>query len=151
MAKQQHTIGEVSRMTGLSTKTIRFYEDEGCIPPVTRAESGYRMYSEGDIWRLRLVKQIRQIGVSLADIKPLVNQSVDRECSEFAGDLKTMLREQRLEIDRRLLELEDLRGQIAELEGHIGHCECAPGLMVAECYCCTLLEQEGGDTRDRIC
>ena len=41
MAKQL-TIGEVAKRTGLSTKTIRFYEEEGCIPAVGRNDAGYR-------------------------------------------------------------------------------------------------------------
>lgn len=148
MATQQITIGEVSQITGLSTKTIRFYEDEGCIPPVARSDSGYRLYSRGDVWRLRLVKQIRMLGLPLAEIKPLVSQSMDRECTGFAGDLREMLERQRLEIDRRIAELEDLRLQIDDLRGHVDHCECEPEQTVADCYCCTLLQEEGGDSED---
>ena len=143
---KQLNIGDVAKLTGLSTKTIRFYEDEGCIPPVERSDSGYRVYSEGDVWRLRLVKQIRLLGLPLADIKPLVAQSMDTECTVFAGDLSLVLERQKLEIDRRIAELESLRGQIDVLAGHIDHCECAPGQTVAECLCCSLLKEEGGDS-----
>ena len=142
---KQLNIGDVARMTGLSTKTIRFYEDEGCIPPVARSESGYRVYSQGDVWRLRLVKQIRLLGLPLADVKPLVSQSMETECSVFAGDLTSMLQRQKLEIESRIAELESLRDQIGVLEGHIEHCDCDPGQTVAECFCCSLLEEEGGD------
>ena len=144
MAKQLN-IGDVAKLTGLSAKTIRFYEDEGCIPPVARSESGYRVYSQGDVWRLRLVKQIRLLGLPLADVKPLVSQSIDTECSVFAGDLTSMIQRQKLEIERQIAELESLRDQINVLEGHIEHCECDPGQTVADCFCCSLLEEEGGD------
>ncbi len=142
---KQLNIGDVAKLTGLSTKTIRFYEDEGCIPPVARSESGYRVYSQGDVWRLRLVKQIRLLGLPLADVKPLVSQSMDTECNVFAGDLTSMLQRQKLEIESRIMELESLRDQIDVLEGHIEHCDCDPGQTVAECFCCSLLEEEGGD------
>ena len=142
---KQLTIGDVSKRTGLSTKTIRFYEDEGCIPRVSRSESGYRLYSEGDVWRLRLVRQIRMLGLPLAEIKPLIGQSMETECNVFADDLGSMLARQKLEIDRRIMELESLREQITVLEGHVEHCECEPGQTAADCYCCSLLDEEGGD------
>ena len=83
MAKQL-TIGEVAKRTGLSTKTIRFYEEEGCIPAVGRNDAGYRQYSEGDVWRLRLVKHIRLLGLPLTEVKSLVTESLNSECAVFA-------------------------------------------------------------------
>jgi MerR family copper efflux transcriptional regulator len=144
MSKQLN-IGDVAKRTGLSAKTIRFYEDEGCIPPVARAESGYRVYSEGDVWRLTLVRQLRLLGLPLSETRDLVSQSLDTDCANFAGDLTSMLDRQKREIDRRIAELEALRSQIGVLEGHIDHCECDPGSTVGECYCCSLLFEEGGD------
>ena len=145
---KQLTIGNVSKRTGLPAKTIRFYEDEGCIPPVARGENGYRVYSEGDVWRLQLVKQVRLLGLPLAEVKPLITQSMDTECLAFAGDLTAMLERQKAEIDRRIAELESLRGQVAVLEGHIAHCDCAPGQTVVDCFCCSLLIEEGGEGSD---
>jgi DNA-binding transcriptional MerR regulator len=142
---KQLTIGDVSKLTGLPAKTIRFYEDEGCIPPVARSDSGYRLYSQGDVWRLQLVRQVRMLGLPLAEIKPLITQSMDMECVAFASDLMSMFERQKLEIDRRIAELESLRNQIGILEGHVEHCDCAPGQTVSECFCCSLLVEEGGE------
>ena len=143
MAKQL-TIGEVAKRTGLSTKTIRFYEEEGCIPAVGRSDAGYRLYSEGDVWRLRLVKHIRLLGLPLAEVKSLVTGSLNEECAVFAGDLTGVLNAQKDAISRRIAELEALRDQIDVLQGHVEHCECDPGQTAAECYCCSLLTEEGG-------
>lgn len=142
---KQLTIGDVSKRTGLPARTIRFYEDEGCIPPVARSDSGYRLYSEGDVWRLQLVRQVRMLGLPLLQIKRLINQSMDTECGAFATDLRTMLSRQKLEIDRRIAELESLREQVAVLETHVDHCECEPGQTVGDCFCCSLLLEEGGE------
>jgi DNA-binding transcriptional MerR regulator len=142
---RQLTIGEVSKRTGLPAKTIRFYEDEGCIPRVARGTNGYRVYSEGDVWRLQLVRQVRMLGLPLSQIKPLISQSMDTECLAFADDLTALLERQREEIDRRIAELTSLREHIEVLEGHVKHCECAPGQTVGDCYCCSLLTEEGGE------
>jgi DNA-binding transcriptional MerR regulator len=143
MAKQL-TIGEVAKRTGLSTKTIRFYEEEGCIPAVGRNDAGYRQYSEGDVWRLRLVKHVRLLGLPVAEVKSLMTESLNAECAVFASDLTGLLDAQKDAISRRIAELESLRDQIDVLRGHVEHCECDPGQTAAECYCCSLLEEEGG-------
>jgi DNA-binding transcriptional MerR regulator len=145
---RQLTIGEVSKRTGLPAKTIRFYEDEGCIPRVARGANGYRVYSEGDVWRLQLVRQVRMLGLPLSEIKPLITQSMDTECLAFADDLIALLQRQRAEIDRRIAELTNLREHIDVLEAHVKHCECAPGQTVGDCYCCSLLVDEGGESCD---
>lgn len=142
---KQLTIGDVAKLTGLPAKTIRFYEDEGCIPPVARSEGGYRLYSEGDVWRLQLVRQARLLGLPLSEIKPLVAQSMDTECVAFAADLTAMLDRQRAAIDKRIAELESLREQITLIESHVAHCECDPGQTVNDCYCCALLQEKGGE------
>jgi DNA-binding transcriptional MerR regulator len=147
MSKQM-TIGDVSKRTGLPARTIRFYEDEGYIPPAARSDAGYRLYSDGDVWRLQLVRQVRLLGLPLAEVKPLVAQSLDTECLEFASDLRSLLQRQKLELARRIAELESLRDQIGVLEGHIEHCDCAPGEVMADCLCCSLLNEEGGETND---
>lgn len=146
MATQHLTIGTVSRLTGLPARTIRFYEEEDLIPRATRSESGYRLYSRGDVWRLKLVRQVRALGVPLADIRPLISQSMERDCIDWAGDLRSMLARHREEIERRIVELNDLRGQITDLQSHVEHCECEPGQTVADCFCCTLLDEEGGES-----
>ena len=67
-------IQDVERKTGLDRATIRFYEKEELIIP-GRAENGYRIYSEADIKVLMKVKLLRQLGVSLPNIKSLQNGS----------------------------------------------------------------------------
>lgn len=148
MANKQLTIGEVARRTGLSAKTIRFYEDEGCIPPIARGESGYRLYTEGDVWRLNLIRQLRLLGLPLAEARTLVTNSFDTECAVFANDLTALLERQKREIERQIAELEDLRSRIGVIEGHIDHCQCDPGATVGDCFCCSLLNEEGGDHSD---
>jgi DNA-binding transcriptional MerR regulator len=146
MAKQL-TIGEVAKRTGLSTKTIRFYEQEGFIPAVGRSDAGYRLYTEGDVWRLRLVRQFRTLGLPLDRIAALLAESMDASCEVFAGDITAMLSSQKEAISRRIGELEALRDEIDVLTAHVEHCECDPGQTVVDCYCCTLFEPEGGETR----
>lgn len=64
-------IGEVSRKTGLSIKSIRFYEEKGLIRVVAR-QGRYRVYNETDIEILRLIAEAKALGVTLARLKNVI-------------------------------------------------------------------------------
>ncbi len=66
-------IGEASKLSGISVKMIRKYEDSGIIPKARRNESGYRSYSEKDVHTLKFVKTSRSLGFSMKDIKELLS------------------------------------------------------------------------------
>lgn len=55
------TIGQLSNLAGLPTKTIRYYEDLAVLPPPDRSDSGYRLYSDIDVRRVELVRRARTL------------------------------------------------------------------------------------------
>jgi DNA-binding transcriptional MerR regulator len=61
------TIGELARRTGLTTRTIRFYSDEGLLPPADRTYAGYRLYDAASLARLELLRTLRELGLGLTD------------------------------------------------------------------------------------
>jgi DNA-binding transcriptional MerR regulator len=69
MAKERLTIGELSRRTGVAVKTLRFYSDEGLLPPAGRSPGGYRLYADEALVRLDLVRTLREAGLGLDAIK----------------------------------------------------------------------------------
>ncbi|MFJ4318952.1 MerR family transcriptional regulator [Streptomyces lavendulae] len=72
-----YSIGELSRRTGLTVKTIRFYSDRGIVPPTDRSPAGYRLYGPDALARLDLVRTLRELGLDLAAVR----QVLDREAS----------------------------------------------------------------------
>jgi DNA-binding transcriptional MerR regulator len=69
------TIGELARRTGLPVKTIRFYSDEGLLPPTDRTDAGYRLYDAAAMARLELVRTLRELGLGLADVSAALTRS----------------------------------------------------------------------------
>ncbi len=66
-------IGEVAERTGVTQRTLRFYEEKGLLKPATRMERGFRLYSEADIQRVEQIKRLQQLlGFTLAEIKEMV-------------------------------------------------------------------------------
>ncbi len=74
--KKSLTIGELSRRTGVPVKTLRFWSDEGLLPPATRSTSGYRLYAEDATIRLDLVRTLREAGLGLEAIKKVLRNDL---------------------------------------------------------------------------
>ena len=67
-------IGQLSKRTGLTVRTLRFYADEGLLPATGRTTSGYRVFEEEDVARARLVRTLRELGVGLDDIRRVLRE-----------------------------------------------------------------------------
>ncbi|HUG07861.1 MAG TPA: MerR family transcriptional regulator [Acidimicrobiia bacterium] len=110
-------IGEVAESVGLSLRTIRYYEEIGLVSPSGRSEGGFRLYTESDIERLRLVKALKPIGMSLETMGELLeaaNQAGNGRSSSSAKRLEEVLEVARHRCD----ELEDRLHQARDaLEG----------------------------------
>lgn len=65
-------IGDVAQRTGLSLRTIRYYEEVGLGAPSARSHGGFRLYTEADIARLALVARMRPLGFSLEEMRDLL-------------------------------------------------------------------------------
>jgi DNA-binding transcriptional MerR regulator len=72
MTKELLSIGQVAKRTGIRVKTLRFYADEGIVPPSERSRSGYRLYGEADVQRLELVRCLREAGLGLPAIRSVL-------------------------------------------------------------------------------
>lgn len=106
-------IGEIARASGVSAKTIRYYESIGLIPRASRSESGYRSFVQMDIDTLRFVQRARSLGFSVKDVARLLDLWRDR--SRVSSAVKTLATEQLGEIDRKIDELRSMRDTLEHL------------------------------------
>ena len=68
------TVGEVSTLLGVSVRALHHWDESGLVHPSQRSAAGYRLYSEADIMRIQQVLVYRQTGMSLADIKAVLDE-----------------------------------------------------------------------------
>jgi DNA-binding transcriptional MerR regulator len=73
-------IGELARQTGLSIKTIRYYERRGLLEQPPRTQGGYRLYGPEEVASVRFVQRAKLLGLMLAEIRELVRLAV--RCNE---------------------------------------------------------------------
>lgn len=105
-------IGELSKETGVSIDTVRYYEQRGLIPPAARTASGYRQYSTGDVTRLKFIVQAKELGFTLEEIGQLLAVSSDgRTCSE----VKAVAQAKAEEIETRIQKLVYMRQTLLTL------------------------------------
>ena len=72
MEPQMHQIGEVAEAVGLSLRTIRYYEEAELVLPSGRSAGGFRLYTDGDIERLRLVKRMKPLELTIDEMRELL-------------------------------------------------------------------------------
>ena len=73
-------IGEVADRTGVTQRTLRFYEERGLLKPPSRMEGGFRLYSEDDVGRVEQIKRMQNLlGLTLAEIKDMVEAEEVKE------------------------------------------------------------------------
>lgn len=70
---ERRQIGDVAHSTGLSLRTIRYYEEVGIVTPSTRSDGGFRLYTEADIARLAVVARMKPLGFSLDQMRELLS------------------------------------------------------------------------------
>jgi Cu(I)-responsive transcriptional regulator len=106
-------IAEAAERSGLSAKTIRYYENAGLIPPAKRQSNGYRDYREMDVHLMRFVQRARALGFSVGQCRELLALYDDKD--RASGDVKALALNHMKEIDARIEALAGLRRTLAAL------------------------------------
>jgi DNA-binding transcriptional MerR regulator len=125
-------IGQLSKLTGVPTKSIRYYEEVGILPPHQRSESRYRLYSETDVSRLELVRRARLLDMSLAEVRELAEGASGGTCDDFQGRFLEVVHRKLEEVDERIADLEHLKQDLQRLEAHFAEVGAGDGGVASE-------------------
>ncbi len=102
-------IGDVARLTGLPVKRIRYYEQRGLLEPAPRTEAGYRLYGAEEAARLKFIKRAKLLGLTLEEIRALVDLAAGCNRGEIMPRLQEVLQKKLEETDRRMMDLATFR------------------------------------------
>lgn len=145
-------IGEIAERTGVTQRTLRFYEEKGLLQPPSRMDGGFRLYSEADIQRVERIRRLQQLlGFSLAEIKEMVEAeeiklqlraeyrpdsalpekkaqlekaiAITERQHEVIAQKVEALREMQAKLEERL---QTFHGWMKQLDEHIGQSEAKP-------------------------
>lgn len=118
-------IGELAQRSGVTAKTVRYYEDVGLVEPPPRTPAGYRDYEPSALERLAFIRAAQAIGLTLGEIRSIIALRDDGLTP--CGHVLELLRRRADELERRIAELRSLRGELRRLVDR------AEGLDPADC------------------
>ena len=124
-------IGELATATGTTTKTLRFYEESGLLPPTDRAANGYRDYGPEALSRLDFIRRGRAAGLSLAQIREVIDirDAGEAPCHHVYQLLTARL----LDVNRQIADLEALRAALVRRRDHAEKAD--PSSCAADTVC----------------
>ncbi|PJF39116.1 MAG: heavy metal-responsive transcriptional regulator, partial [Phototrophicales bacterium] len=126
-----YSIGDLSQQTGVSSKTIRFYEQIELLPPARRAPNGYRQYDERDVERLQFVRRARALDFAIDEIKEILDfRERNEPPCRYVMDV---MQERMIEIEQRIRDLEKLRDELRSL--HRAGKQLPEDVQMRDCVC----------------
>jgi DNA-binding transcriptional MerR regulator len=142
-------IGDVAQLSGLTVKTIRYYERRGLLEPAARSEAGYRVYGAEEVARLEFIKRAKLLGLTLEEIRELVKLAAICNGGEIMPRLEDVLAAKLRETEQKIKELSAFHENLLYYRQRAEDLkDCVP----ADRYCenvsfCGCLEAvtEGGD------
>jgi MerR family transcriptional regulator, copper efflux regulator len=111
--KPAMNIGKAATASGVSAKTIRYYEAAGLIATAVRGTSGYRVYTQADVFTLRFIKRARELGFSIERIRRLLDLWQDK--SRASRDVKRLALDHIAEIRAKIAAMTSMRDAVQEL------------------------------------
>src|SRR5512133_4337694 len=107
--------GDLARSTGNTVRTIRFYEEEGLLKPAEVSDGGHRRYTEEDLERLRLITDLRELGLSLCEIRSILELRTGcHTAAEFAIRFQQVLAGHLEQAQRRLERLRRVKKELLD-------------------------------------
>lgn len=106
----EYSIGQAAEAAGLTTYTLRYYEKEGLLPQIRRNKQGVRVFSKDDIFWIDLIRCLRGTGMSISDIKYIVDLSHEGE--HTIPERKQILKNHKNKIEIKIEELQNYIGKI---------------------------------------
>jgi len=128
------TIGDASRLTGLSAKMLRHYESRGLLKPA-RSSHGYRLYPHSQLTQLQLIYQARQLGFSLVQVEALL--ALWQQPDRASRDVRALAQQQLELVSEKISQLQQMQQQLERL---VAHC---PGDDTPDC---SILRELSGQT-----
>jgi len=128
-------IGQLAERAEVNLQTIRYYEREGLLPKPPRLSSGYRLYPDGAVRRVRFIKRAQEIGFSLAEIRELLSLRIDprRERAE----VRTLAQTKIADIEGKIRTLRAMKTALNRLKERC--CGCGPA---SECPILVSIDSE---------
>ena len=107
------TIGRLAKEAGVNLETVRYYERRGLLPRPPRSESGYRLFPDEAVRRLRFIRRAQELGFSLKEIRELLSLRVSRTANR--SDVRRRAEAKIADIEAKVKSLESMKKTLRKL------------------------------------
>jgi MerR family mercuric resistance operon transcriptional regulator len=107
------SIGQLSKEASVNIETVRYYERRGLLPEPKRRESGYREYSQDDVFRIKFIKRAQELGFTLKEISELLELRVDSTTT--CGEVKKQAEAKIADIEEKIGALKKMKAALGKL------------------------------------
>ena len=123
-------IGEVAERGGVNLQTIRYYERKKLLPAPKRRESGYRMFPESTVGRIRFIKRSQELGFSLAQIAELLSIRVNP--GKSSSEVRDLAESKIVDIEEKIRTLQAMREVLGRFVNRCDGCGPASDCPILE-------------------
>jgi DNA-binding transcriptional MerR regulator len=118
--EKERSIGELAEKLEMSQRTIRYYEEIGLLNSIKRVEGGRRLYTDVDLRRLKLIKRLKIMGMTLSEMQELEAMwTIEKSNEKVLKRLLELLENHLRRLDDRIADLNILRNEIVEYQERI--------------------------------
>jgi DNA-binding transcriptional MerR regulator len=118
--EQLTSIGEIAQKLEMSQRTIRYYEEIGLLNSIKRVEAGRRVYTDMDLRRLKLIKRLKIMGMTLSEMQELEAMwTIEKSNDKVLKRLSELLGNHLKRLDDRITDLDILKNEIIEYQKRI--------------------------------
>lgn len=125
--------GEFSKLAGVNSETLRYYEKNGLLVPSGKTGAGYRLYNDDSLKQINFIKQAKAFGFSLKEIKELLSLRINN--SKNRKQAREKAQKKLIEVREKIKNLKQLEGTLKDL---IGDCK-----NNKTSKCCPIIERMG--------
>jgi MerR family transcriptional regulator, repressor of the yfmOP operon len=120
MSDEFTSIGDLAKKLDMSQRTIRYYEEIGLLNSIKRVEGGRRIYTDADLRRLKLIKRLKIMGMTLSEMQELEAMwTFEKSNDKVLKRLLELLENHLKRLDDRIADLDILRHEITEYQERI--------------------------------
>ena len=122
-------IGKVAKLSNLTIKAVRYYDNVGLVKPIQNISTGYRDYTEEEVAKLKFIGKARKFDFSINECKELLTLNEDK--NRTSKEVKKITLEKISQIDIKLKDLNDLRKELSFLASNC-HGDDRPNCPIIE-------------------
>ncbi len=114
------TVSQVAKRAGINLQTVRYYERQGLLAPVSRTDAGYRIFSSDAVRRIRFIKRAQELGFSLKEIKELLSLRIDAPTTQ--ADIRKRTRTKIADVEQKILHLQAIHASLLRMAEDCSGC-----------------------------